>query len=48
MFQMYLDKTVCHTAVQKFGVCRISVFLKEVSYAEQGLIYLIKSAVKQE
>uniref|UniRef100_A0A672N8P5 Formin binding protein 1a n=1 Tax=Sinocyclocheilus grahami TaxID=75366 RepID=A0A672N8P5_SINGR len=39
---------LCLTTVQKFGVCKISVFLKEVSYAQQGFIYLIKNAVKLE
>ncbi len=34
-------------AVQKFGVGKICLtFLKEVSYAQQDCIYLIKSTVK--
>ncbi len=36
-----------HTTIQKFGVGKIILmFLKEVSYAYQGCIYLIKNTVK--
>ncbi len=30
---------------QKFGVCKIFLFLKQVSYAHQVCIYLIKNSV---
>ncbi len=37
-----------YTIVQKFGVCKALrfMFLKEVSYAHHGCIYLIKNTVK--
>ncbi len=37
-----------YTIVQKFGVCKALsfMFLKEVSYAHQGCIYMIKNTVK--
>ncbi len=31
---------------QKIGVCKILMFLKEVCYAHQGCIYLIKKCSK--
>ncbi len=36
----------CIFYVQKIGVCKIFfMFLKEVSYAHQGVIYLIKKSI---
>lgn len=36
-----------YTTVQKFQAGKIfQYFLKEISYADQGLIYLIKNTVK--
>ncbi len=35
--------TCLQTCIQKFGVCKICMFLKDVSYDYHGCIYLIKN-----
>ncbi len=45
--KLFLECFSMHTTIQKFGVGKIILmFLKEVSYAYQGCIYLMKNTVK--
>jgi len=47
-FQTLENYSKSYITVQKFGVGKILflMFVKEVSYAHQGFIYLIKNTVK--
>ncbi len=41
----WYSKVSKYTTIQKFEVSKIFLFLKEVSYAHQGCIYLIKKKI---